>query len=116
MSEKRKNKRRHLLYYARIFNVQTRERLGNLVDTTPEGVMLVSEKTHPTDKPFRLSIELSDNIGDIKPFLELSAKSIWCRPDVDPHFHTNSLELLDLTLHDREIIRRIIDTYGFRDN
>jgi len=73
MSEKRKNKRRHLLYYARIFNVQTRERTGNLVDTTPEGVMLVSEKTHPTNKPFWLSIELSNDFAD-KPFLELSAK------------------------------------------
>jgi hypothetical protein len=85
--------------------------MGNLVDITPEGVMTVSEKTHPTDKPFRLSIELSDDITD-KPFLELSAKSIWCRLDVDPHFYNTGFELLDLTLQDREII----DTYGFRDN
>jgi hypothetical protein len=97
MSEKRKLKRRHLLYYARIFKVKTHELMGNLVDITPEDVILVSEKTHPTDKPFRLSMELSDDIAD-KPFLELSAKSIWCRPDVDPYFHTTGFELLDLTL------------------
>jgi len=115
MSEKRKLKRRHLLYYARIFNAQTRELMGNLVDITPEGVMLASEKTHPTDEPFRLSIELSEGITD-KSFLELTAKSIWCRPDIDPHFHTTGFELLDLTPQDREIIQRIIDTYGFRDN
>jgi hypothetical protein len=115
MNEKRKLKRRHLLYYARIFNVQTRELMGNLVDITPEGVMLVSEKTQPTDKPFQLSIELSADIAD-KPFLELSTKSIWCRPDVDPHFYTTGFELLYLTPRDRDIIQRIIDTYGFRDN
>jgi len=97
MSEKRKLKRRHLLYYARIFKVKTHELMGNLVDITPEEVILVSEKTHPTDKPFRLLMELSDDIAD-KPFLELSAKSIWCRPDVDSYFHTTGFELLDLTL------------------
>jgi hypothetical protein len=107
MSEKRKLKRGYLLYHPRIFNVQTREPMRNLVDITPKGVLLVNEKTHPTDKPFLLSIEHSDDIAD-KPFLELTAKSIWCRPDVDPHFYTTGFELLDLTLQDREIIQRII--------
>jgi len=55
--------------------VKTRELMGNLVDITPEGVMLVSEKTHPTERPFQLSIELSDDVAD-NPSLELSAKSI----------------------------------------
>jgi hypothetical protein len=115
MSEKRKLKRRHLLYYARIFDAQTHALLGNLVDITPEGVMLVSDKPLPTGKPFRLSVELSEDIAN-RQFLELEATSVWCQPDVDPSFFATGFELSTLAAPEHEIIQRIIENYGFRDN
>jgi hypothetical protein len=115
MSERRKNKRRYLLYYARVFDAATRQQIGNLVDITPRGVMLVSEETLPVGKTFRLRLEVSDDVAD-KPFLDFDAKSLWCEPDVEPHFHNTGFKILDLAPGDAKIIRRIIEIYGFRDN
>jgi hypothetical protein len=43
MQEKRKLKRRHLIYYLRVFEKNTDTLLGYLVDITPEGIMIMSE-------------------------------------------------------------------------
>jgi hypothetical protein len=115
MSERRKVRRRYLLYYSRVFDAQTGDLLGNLVDITPLGTMLVSEMPIPTDTVFRLKLELSEDIAD-KPFLECTAKSTWCQPDIAPGSYNTGFQMLDITPQDMEIVQRIIDTYGFRNN
>ena len=37
MKNRRSEKRRHLIYYLQVFNSETDQFLGNLVDITPEG-------------------------------------------------------------------------------
>jgi hypothetical protein len=114
MHEKRKFKRRYLMYYVRVFDVYTGELVGNLVDITPQGAKLVSKASIPTNRVFQLKMELSEDIAD-KPYLEFTAKSLWCQPDIDPRLYNTGFQLLDVAPQDVEIIQRIIDTYGFRN-
>ena len=115
MTDRRKIKRRYLLYYSRVFDAKTGDLIGNLVDITALGAMLVSERPIPVDTVFRLKLELSEDVAD-KPFLEFTAKSLWSQPDIAPGSYNTGFQMLDIAPHDMEIIQRIIDAYGFRDN
>lgn len=115
MKEKRKTNRRYLLYYMRIYDAVSRQQIGNLVDITPQGFMLVGERQIAEGKTIRLRMELTSEVAE-KPFLEFSARSKWCKPDVTPNMYNTGFEILGLAPEDIDIIHRIIQEFGFRDN
>ncbi len=115
MVDKRKIKRRYLLYYMRIYNAATRQQIGNLVDITPMGIMIVGDHRIPEGQTIRLRMELTSEVAE-KPFLEFSAQSKWCKPDVTPNMYNTGFEILGLAPEDIDIIHRIIEEFGFRDN
>jgi hypothetical protein len=115
MKDQRKTKRRFLLYYMRIYDATSRQQIGNLVDITPRGFMIVSEHKLPEEQTFRLRMELTDEVAE-KPFLEFSARSKWSKPDVTPSMYNTGFEILGLAPEDIKIVHRIIEEFGFRDN
>ena len=84
MKDKRKISRRFLLYYMRVYDADTRQQIVNLMDITPHGIMVVSERPLPQGQTTRLRVELTDEVSD-KPFMEFSAHSKWCEPDIIPN-------------------------------
>ena len=115
MENRRKINRRYLLYFVRVYDAATRQQIGNLVDITPRGAMIISQDPIPAGQEIRLRLELTSDVAD-KPFLEFPSCSIWCHPDLDPTFYNTGFEILELTSEDSGIIQRIIDAFGFRDN
>ena len=115
MEEKRRTTRRYLLYYMRIYDVSTRQQIGNLVDITPRGIMIVSEHPLEVGKVSRLKMELTPEVSD-KPYMEFSVRSRWSKPDINPHMYNTGFEILELPPEDAEIILRIVEEFGFRDN
>ncbi len=115
MHERRKTKRRYLLFYSRVFNAVTQDLIGHLVDITSGGAMIISEEPIKINTIFELRMELSKEVSD-KPYMEFSAKSLWGKPDIDPHYHDTGFQFINITPDDSLIIQKIIDVYGFRDN
>jgi hypothetical protein len=115
MEEKRRTKRRYLLYYMRVYDVTTRQQIGNLVDITPRGIMVVSEHPILEGQVTRLRMELTADVSE-KPFMEFSVRSRWCKPDINPHMYNTGFEILELPPEDAKIILHIIKEFGFRDN
>ena len=115
MKEKRKIKRRYLLYYMRVYDNDSHQQIGNLVDITTVGAMVVSETPLPVKKTYHLKLELSEDVSD-KPYLEFTARSLWCQPDVEPHFFNTGFKIIKLAPEDLVIVDRIVEVYGFRDN
>lgn len=115
MAERRRVKRKYLLFYTRIFDARTNALLGHLIDITPQGAMLISEKPLPVGEAVRLRMELSPDVSTL-PYVEFDAHSVWCRPDVNPLFYNTGFELRAVTPEQAEIIENIIEAYGFRDN
>lgn len=115
MEEKRKTQRRYLLYYTRVYDAATRHQIGHLVDITHLGAMILSPDPVPEGHALRLRIELSEDVAD-KPYMDLSARAKWCHPDLDPSLYNIGLEIEAVAGEDVEIIRRIVEIYGFRDN
>jgi hypothetical protein len=114
MEERRKLERRHIMFYSRVFDRKTGQLLGYLGNITSEGIMLISETPMDVDVGIFLRIDLPDDMY-AKPVLNLKAKSVWCKPDIDPKFYTTGFQLSEITEDDLKIIDQIIDDYGFRN-
>ncbi len=115
MKERRKIKRRYLLYYVRVYNAASREQIGNLVDITTSGAMIISENPVPEKQRSRLRIELSEDVAD-KPYMDVEVRAKWCHPDIDPNLYNIGFEIVNISPEDVKIVQRIVETYGFRDN
>jgi len=113
MEERRRLDRRHIMFYSRVFDRKTGQLLGYLGNITGEGVMLISELPIDVQNIYLLRLDLPDDMYS-KPILNLKAKSVWCKPDIDPNFYTTGFQLLEANDEDLEIIEQIIDDYGFR--
>ena len=113
MKERRKIKRHYLIYYMRVFDIDTHHLVGYLVDITPRGVMLLCDDPPSLNKIFNLKLELSEDISE-KPYLHFQAKSIWCQADIDPHFYNAGYHILQITPEDQEIIEKIVKKYGLQ--
>jgi hypothetical protein len=115
MPDRRKIKRRYLIYYGRVFDETAQRLIGNLVDITDHGFMLLSENPFPVNETHKFKLELTDDIAR-RPFLNFTAKSLWCEPDLDPNHYNTGFEMVQLEPRDAELIQTIVKKYGFRDN
>lgn len=115
MVDRRSEKRKFLLYYTRVFDTQSHVQVGNLVDITSMGAMLITPTPVPTGVDFDFKLELTEDVADI-PFMEISAQSLWCHADIDPTHFNSGFKFLNVTPENAIIIQKIVDTFGFRDN
>jgi hypothetical protein len=102
------------MFYSRVFDRKNGKMLGYLADMTIEGVMVISEDTIQTEDVYRLRIDLPEDLYG-KAYLNLEARSVWSKPDVNPNFFMTGFQLQNPTPEDQEIMKRIILDYGFRD-
>jgi hypothetical protein len=115
MKERRKTKRRYLLYYARIFDPATRHQIGSLVDITPRGAMVLSPDPFIVGVTYRLRLELSEDVSE-HPYLDFTVLSKWSHADIDPRLFNTGFEIIEVDKAGADAIQRIVGIYGFRDN
>jgi hypothetical protein len=115
MEDRRKLQRRFMLYYMPVYDVESQHQVGNLVDITPEGIMIVSENPIAEARTIYMRLELTGDVAD-KTYMEFHARCKWCKQDISPNLYSTGFEILDLRPEDAAIVRRIVETYGFRDN
>lgn len=114
MHEKRRLKRRHLIFYLRIFDTANNQLIGYLVDLTPEGIMVMSENPIETGKMFRLKMDLPSEYSEIE-HIEFDAQSVWCSADINPDFYDTGFKFSSITLDEKKVIEDIIGDLGFED-
>jgi len=114
MTENRKMKRWHLIYYLRIFDQDTDSLLGHLVDITTEGIKMVSEKPTPLHKDFHLKMEVPLK-GRSAEEVVMNAHSLWSKKDANPDFYATGFRLVSPDRNLIRIIRALIDELRFDD-
>jgi len=110
----RKLRRRHLIYYLRVFERDTGELLGHLVDLTPEGVLLMGERALEPGTSLTMTMDLPTEICG-KPKLQFVGHCVWSRQDPNTGLHDSGFRLDDLPLPELNVMGVLIDDYGFRD-
>ena len=114
MTENRKMKRWHVIYYLRIFEQDTGSLLGHLVDITTEGMKMVSEEAIPSKKDFRLKMEVPLE-GEKTEEVLFNARSLWCKKDTNPDFYATGFYLENLSGATIEVIQALIADLSFDD-
>ncbi len=112
--ERRRLKRRHLIYYLKVTHQADNHLIGYLVDITTEGLMLISnDPIEPqTEFPFRMALPeevLSKNE------IEIQARCMWCKKDVNPDFYASGFQIMSISEEDQIIITSLIRRHGFQD-
>lgn len=113
MAELRKHDRKYLIYYLRVFDRNTEELLGNLVDITTEGLMLISENPIELAKTFELKMDLPEEIRGSRQIF-FNAQSKWCKNDVNPDFYDTGFQLSNISTNDIGIIESLIQDFYFQ--
>jgi hypothetical protein len=110
----RKLKRRHLVVYLKVYDRDSNEVLGNLVDITTEGLMLIADEPFDLEQSFRLRLDLGEH-REKSRFVDLDAVSKWTARDVNPSLYCTGFEFDDPSPQAAQAIRSIIQEIGFAD-
>jgi hypothetical protein len=115
MAERGQLKRRHLIYYLRVIDVETDHVLGHLVDVTTDGIMLMSPEAIPADRVFHLRMMLPAEAGETQQAVEFEARSARSGKDLNPDFFDTGFHLVSLTPKQLARLVTLIEDHGFRD-
>ncbi len=113
--ETRVLKRRHLVFYLEVFDDNSGEPLGHLVDLTTKGMKLVSHAPIPVNRTYRLRMMLPEGYFDDR-FLHFDARSLWSANDINPDFYDTGFEVPFLDAEARKTILRLIGELDFNDH
>ncbi len=111
--EQRQIERRQLLLYLRVFDGMGSRVIGNLVDISPNGVMLLSDEPIGVNEDYRLRMRLPEEFGDEGEIL-FNARSRWCKKDVNPNFYLTGFQIQDISSESKRYLASLIDDFGFR--
>lgn len=110
----RKVDRRHLIYYLRVFNREDNQLLGNLVDISTRGIMIVSDKPVKPNQRYSLRMVLPETLEGSRE-VEFDAESRWCQNDANKDFFDTGFELIDPNYSFLEAVDKLIDDCLFKE-
>jgi PilZ domain-containing protein len=114
VKEKRRVKRRHLIYYLRVFEKNADQPIGHMVDISAEGMMLISEDPIKTGSVFELKMVLPVEIDGSREII-FSAESKWCREDENPDFYNTGFQLINFSAEHIKITEHLIHKFCFKE-
>ena len=112
MDERRRHKREYLIFYLRVFDLNSSKLLGHIVDITVEGIRLISEEPLSAEQEFNLKMDLPDEINGVKQIF-FRAKALHSKKDVNPSFYVTGCSLMNMSDENKEIIKQLIDDFKF---
>ena len=112
MEEKRKHKRVQLIYYLQILDNETGKPLGNLVDISNGGLMMVGEEQMEAGKEFQLSVCLPEaTYGNDS--ITFKANSRWSKVDMNPAFYASGYEFTEIGSNETKTVESLIENFSF---
>lgn len=114
MEERRKSERRRLVHQLMVFDRDTEELAGYLVDITTEGIMLMGKDPLEAGSTRNLRMLLPDKIQGSRQ-VAFDARSIWCRKNIRSGLFEMGLQLSEVADEDLETIRHLIEVFGTQD-
>ncbi|MCE5251993.1 PilZ domain-containing protein [bacterium] len=114
MDERRNNKRKCLIYFLKVYDRSNNHFLGNLVDITTGGLMLMSESPIATDIVYQMKMTLPEKKSGISE-ISFDARSIRCKKERFPAFYYTGFQFEKVETDDIGIIQNLIEKYGISE-
>lgn len=98
--EQRENSRKNLMYYVSVYELDSNEYVGLMVDISKKGMLLTGVEYLDTGKSYRFGlIDISE--PNAPQQVSFQAKACWCRKS-SPTFYDTGFEFEDVTNQARE--------------
>lgn len=109
-SNQRKHQRVYLSTDVAVFDVLSGERVGEIVNITIEGLMLVMHKEANAGSIYQLALTLPHNVDGHK-VINIGADCLWCSPSSVAGHHWAGFQIIDASKLAETLIQHLIDTY-----
>lgn len=113
-SDNRKSRRLSLYYYLRIIDAKSGHQLGNLIDISDDGLMMISDKQIKKGEIIPISMILPEKrVGTKK--VEFMCRSVWSKPSINPDFFETGFQIIDIDTDEKLKLVNIIKDIIFED-
>ncbi len=113
MRKRRKFKRVHLIYYLLVFDNNTYQLIGHVVDVTTSGIKLMSRVPIEEGNTYQLKMVLPEGVQDMSKEIIFTSKCVWCKNNMYSDFYGNGLRFEDVSEKDIDTLKRLIDQFGY---
>ena len=110
--QRRNLERRHLIFYLGVHDVKADKHLGYLVDISPGGFMLMSDRPLQEGSKFMVRMLLPDHGKYGVPF-EVEAQCMWCRQGPNPSIYDSGFKMNEPDDKARVSLRLVLEELGF---
>jgi hypothetical protein len=112
--EKRKQPRRHLIYYLKVVEPGSGDTIGHVVDISRIGMMIIGHQ--PLEPGQIIPVQLMMPVGyEEVSHLDVVAETVWCHRDVNPDYYAIGLRFVMPLPETGIVIQDLVETYGFQD-
>ncbi len=112
--DRRKSDRRRIAYFMRVYDRETDKFVGNLVDLSDNGLMLIREKPVEPDTKIKMKIGLPRK-KEGHDRITFDARCLWCRRNIHTDFFDTGFKLQNMSAEKSETITRLVSEYLRRD-
>ena len=107
MEERRKLKRRYLIYPIRVFDPDSNQLIGFIENITTEGMMIRAGKPFQTFNKYQFKMLFGEEIHKTGHF-EFSAECKWWDKDIVTGFYNAGFYLEDVSFEGFQVLNKII--------
>ena len=111
---KRKIKRKNLIYYLKVMEMVSGQLIGNMIDITTKGMLLICKKSIEVGTEVKYQIILPERIKG-NDTIEVSAECVHCTVSKNRQFFDIGFRFTHLDQNFVPIIKILMEEYGFND-
>lgn len=108
----RRLRRHHLIFYLKVYDVQSGEQLGFLGDITIEGMMVMSKERIEIGQVYEIEVRNQSGLSQ-EQTVRCHARSVWCQTDVNPEYYATGFQFDSVPPDSEHAIRALIREIGF---
>lgn len=109
MNQRRKLERHHVSSSMEVYDLDSGQLLGRVVDLHTEGLMLLSEQPIELERSWVLQVNLPMTLNGLNEFF-LDADSLWSRASITGGQYWTGLQFSHLPEESRQCIERMISS------
>jgi len=106
----RRQERIELIYYLRLFDTETNQSIGHLVNVNPEGIKVIGERLLSSGETHTFAMDLPRHFGPQRQIV-FAAQIVWSRLPPDSQFYSSGLKLLSVSEQDRALLERLMQDF-----
>ncbi len=112
MVERCKSARHNLIRYLKVYDQETHDLMGRVVDVSHRGMMVVGERPYePESGPRKLRVMLPETIDT--PYFDVEAECRWGGPDVNAELFDGGFEFVNMTDDLKDTLDLVVDELSF---